>query len=247
MIKIRLAFMMLLFVAGVSSSFAQNYDAEFNDADTTMTAEEQTIDIYDKFNPFLGGDSIRWKEAGIKFTGQYEEYYKSGKIKHKGYYNNGQLTTIYKNYYDNGQLERSFKVTDTRSCQMETYYKNGVLESKTQYFKGQVLTEVDYYPTGKMEYSEENDKSFEFYISLYYYYDNGNPQSSLVLADKKNKMYDSKEYWKNGNVKEEGKMFFNKAINDYQKNGTWIIYDNTGKKVGEEDYVKGQLNEERKF
>ena len=40
-------------------------------------------------------------------------------------------------------------------------------------------------------------------------------------------------------------MNFNKALNDYQKNGTWIIYDDTGIKMGEEDYIKGQLNNER--
>lgn len=239
-------FFTLLFILILPQIYAQYYEYDDNDSDTT-NVDEDAINIYDKFNPSLSGDSIRFRKEGIKYTGWFEEYYKNGKLKHKGYYNNGQLTTIYKNYFDNGQLERSFKVSDTRSCQMEIYYKNGVLKSKVAYFKGQALIWIDYYSNGKMEYYEENDKSFEFCMAIKYYFESGNPQSCLELVDKKNKIYDSKEYWENGIFKEGGKMFFNKTLNDYQKNGTWILYDNTGKKIGEEDYIKGQMNEERKY
>jgi len=236
----------MFFILGFKNSPAQTVDISDVNSDTTV-ADTESIDVYDKFNSILGGDSVRWKEKGVKLTGSYEEYYSNGKLKHKGFYTNGQLSTIYKNYFDNGQLERSFKMIDSRNFQMELYYKSGVMKSKRKYFKGKEITEEDYYPNGKMEYFEENDKSFEFYITMNYYYKNGSPQSSLQLVDKKNKMYDSKEYWPNGNVKEEGKMFFNKVLNDYLKNGTWILYDDSGKKIAEEDYVKGQVNEERKF
>jgi len=242
-------FFTLLFVLILPQVYAQYYEYIDIDVegDTVNIDEEDAIDIYDEFNPVLGGDSVRFREEGIKYTGWFEEYYQNKKLKHKGYYNNGLLTTIYKNYFDNGQLERSFKVNDIRFSQMEIYYKNGVLKSKVTYFKGQALIWIDYYSNGNMEYYEENNKSFEFCIAIKYFFESGNPQSCLELTDKKKKIYDSKEYWENGILKEGGEMIFNKSLNDYQKIGTWVLYDNTGNKIGEEDYIKGQMNEERKY
>lgn len=225
-------------------SNGQYLDADEND---TATFDNISITEYDCFNPHIGGDSIKYKSPGLKYNGWYEEYYKNGKIKHKGYYTNGQLTTVYKNYYDDGQLERSFKLKDSKNCQLEIYYPAGTIRSKVIYYKNQPLIWTDYYPDGNIEYYEESVKSFKYYLKLEYYYSNGKAQSILELTDKKHMLYTSKEYWKNGNLKEEGKRIFNNAVQDYQKTGTWNIYDSGGNKIGEEDYVKGQLNEERKM
>lgn len=241
----RFTLLFLLFLFSFTCR-AQYYEYDENTKDS-MNTDVEGIDIYEKFNSLLGGDSIRYKESGIKYTGWYEDFYKSGKLKHKGYYNNGSLTTVYKNYYENGQLERSFKFKDVRTYEMELYYINGVLKSKVEYFKGQALVWTDFYANGNMEYYEENDKSFEFYISMNFYFDNGKPQNTLELIDKKNRIYSGKEYFETGQVKEEGKLMFNQAISDYQKFGTWIIYDISGKKIAEEDYEKGTLNDERKY
>jgi len=239
-------FILILFVIIAFPVISQAQYLDYDDTDSATT-DDIYINIYDCYNPHMGGDSIRWKEPGMKYTGWYEEYYKNGNIKHKGYYNNGQLTTVYKNYFDDGQLERSFKVKDSRNCQLEIYFPGGTLRSKVYYFKDHVLIWTDYYTNGNMEYYEENNKSFDYYIKLEYYYSNTKPQSTLELTDKKNKLYSSKEYWKNGNLKEEGKRIFNNAVQDYQKTGTWNVYDSNGVKIAEEDYVKGQLNDERKF
>lgn len=239
-------FILILFIVIAFPVISQAQYLDYDDSDSATT-DEVYIEMYDCYNPHMEGDSIRWKSPGIKYTGWYEEYYKNGKIKHKGYYNNGQLTTVYKNYFDDGQLERSFKLKDSRNCILEIYYPCGTLRSKVYYFKDQVLIWTDYYTDGNMEYYEENDKSFKYYIKLEYYYSNTKPQSTLELTDKKNMFYSSKEYWKNGNLKEEGKRIFNNAVQDYQKTGTWNVYDSSGNKIAEEDYVKGQLNEERKM
>ncbi len=241
----RFLFFTLFFIASYVAS-AQYYDYDDNSKDTLNT-DIEGIDIYEKFNLLLGGDSIRYKAPGVKFNGWYEDFYKNGKLKHKGYYNNGSLTTVYKNYYDNGQLERSFKVRDVRTYDMEIFYNTGVLKSKVEYFKGQALVWTDYYSNGNMEYYEENDKSFEYYIEMNFYFENGKPQNTLELIDKKNHIYSGKEYFETGQIKEEGKLMFNQALSDYQKNGTWIIYDVGGTKIAEEDYEKGQLNDERKY
>ncbi|MGD0710223.1 MAG: hypothetical protein ABR968_03505 [Bacteroidales bacterium] len=243
----RLFFIIICVFIGSIKVNAQNADADESDSDTTMTIEEQNIGDYAKFNPILGGDSIRWQSPGIKFNGSYEEYYKNGKTKHKGNYYNGQLTTIYKNYFENGQLECSFKIIDTHTCQMEMYYKNGALESKIQYLKGQILSEIDYYPTGKTKYSEEYDKSLEYLDSKQYFFSNGNTQRIIELKNKRNSIYDSKEYWNNGNLKETGNMLYNNASHDFIKDGTWTFFDSNGKKVMEEDYIKGKLNNKQTF
>lgn len=239
-------YILILFFAFVFPVLCRAQYLDYDETDSSTT-DEITLEMYDCFNPHMGGDSIRWKSPGIKYTGWYEEYYKDGILKHKGYYNNGQLTTVYKNYYADGQLERSFKVKDSRNCSLEIYYPAGTLHSKVIYYKDQVLTWTDYYKDGTMEYYEENDKSFNYYIKLDYYYNNGKPQSILDLVDKKHKLYASAEYWRNGNLKEEGKRIFNNAVQDYQKTGTWNVYDSGGNKIAEEDYVKGQLNDERKM
>lgn len=239
-------FFFLLFCSMFGITQAQYYDYDENSKDTLNT-EVEGIDIYEKFNLLLGGDSVRYKSPGVKFNGWYEDNYKSGKLKHKGYYNNGSLTTVYKNYYENGQMERSFKVRDVRTYDMELYYNTGVLKSKVEYYKGQALIWTDYYSNGNMEYYEENEKSFEYYIKMNFYFENGKPQNTLELIDKKNRMYAGKEYFETGQVKEEGTLMFNQALSDYQKTGTWIIYDVNGKKIAEEDYEKGSLNDERKY
>jgi len=235
-----------IFIASINLQ-AQNADADETDSDTTMTIEEQNIGSYAKFNPLLGGDSIRWQAPGVKFNGPYEEYYKNGKTKHKGNYENGQLTNFYKDYFENGQLQCSFKVIDTHTAQMEMYYKNGTLKSKVQYLKGQIFSEVDYYPTGKVKFTEEYDKSLEWLTSKQFFFLNGNIQRIIELENKRNYIYDSKEYWNNGNVKEEGYMIYNIACHNFIKNGTWTIFDADGKKIMEEDYIKGKLNNKRTF
>jgi antitoxin component YwqK of YwqJK toxin-antitoxin module len=243
----RLFFIIFCVSLGLVKVNAQNADAEDSDNDTTMTMEEQNISSYAKFNPVLGGDSIRWQAPGVKFNGPYEEYYKNGKTKHKGNYENGQLTTFYKDYFENGQLQCSFKVIDSHTSQMEIYYKNGTLNSKIQYLKGQILSEVDYYPTGKVKFTEEYDKSLEWLTSKQFFFFNGNIQRIIELENKRNLIYDSKEYWNNGNVKEDGYMIYNNATHSFIKNGTWNIYNADGKKIMEEEYVKGKVTNSRTF
>jgi len=232
-----------LFLLSANSQVFDISDLE-NDNDSTTEIDE-SIDFYDKYNPVFGGDSIRYRK-GVKCMGQVKDFYPSGKLKHKGIYDKGKLT-IYKNYYENGQLERSFKVKGSLKHILELYYKDGKLKSKVDYFKKEELIWQDFFPDGKMEFYEEYDKSFDFYISLKFFYENGNPQNILELIEKKKRLYDSKEYYENGKIKEEGKIIHNIALNDYQKVGIWKIYDEIGKLIAEEEYVKGRVINDKKF
>ena len=53
----------------------------------------------------------------------------------------------------------------------------------------------------------------------------------------------SKEYFDNGNIKEEGQMIFNESMGDYQKNGKWKYYQEDGTVKEEKTFTKGEEGE----
>jgi antitoxin component YwqK of YwqJK toxin-antitoxin module len=66
----------------------------------------------------------------------------------------------------------------------------------------------------------------------------------LELSNPKKKIYIVKEYYENGNVKEEGEMIYNISLGDYQKNGKWKFYDEQGNLKEEKIFSKGEESEE---
>jgi len=208
------------------------------------------IAMYDKLNPAIGGDSIRNDVKGYAAQGQIEDHYVDGKILHKGYYVDGQLKT-YTNYYENGQIEREFKIITLKKCHMAIFYSSGKPKSDITYYDGQVQDEQDFYPNGQVSYIEESDKSIEHIIKRDSYTESGQPESIFELQDpekKKHKeyLYDKKEYYPNGKLNKEGPMKYVPAVNDYQKDGTWKLYDDTGKLTEIDDYVNGMLNDQKR-
>ena len=69
--------------------------------------------------------------------------------------------------------------------------------------------------------------------------EDGKPQEIFEIVDPKKRLYTKKEYYENGNIKSEGSMHFSPAALDYQKNGTWKEYDESGK-MKEENWVNGE-------
>jgi antitoxin component YwqK of YwqJK toxin-antitoxin module len=201
------------------------------------------INLYDKLNFLLGGDSVRYDQGkGYAANGWREDFYENGQLLHKGYYQEGQLK-IYKNFFDNGQLERNFIVKPNPSLySMKVYYKNGNPRSEIDYVKGNPQKWQDWYPNGQLEFIEEYDKDAEYYIQNKTFQENGTPIMSLELTDPKRKLYYKKEYHPNGKVKEEGVIHFSKLVGDYQKEGVWKVYDENGKLIEENTYVKGELS-----
>lgn len=214
--------------------------------DKKFTPEEVTdsiygINYYEPLNFQTGGDSVRYDKKGYSAVGWYKDYYENGKLLHKGYYVDGQLK-IYKNYWDNDTLEREFRISDLSKCRMLIYYKTGKLKSDITYYKGNTIKWEDFYPNGQLEFIEEYDKNMEYYIQNKTFAEDGTPQMSLDLTDEKKKLYIKKEYHPNGKLKEEGPIRLNVSIHDYQKDGLWKIYDETGMLTSEETYVYGELN-----
>jgi antitoxin component YwqK of YwqJK toxin-antitoxin module len=200
---------------------------------------EYGITMYEKLNFSIGGDSVRNDKRGYAASGWIQDIYESGAVIHKGYYEEGHLK-IYKNFYENGTVERAFKVIDFKKCNQQIFYPDGKLKADITYYEGSVLMETDYYPNGQIEYIEENSKSMEYLIQRKSYAQDGKPQEIFEMIDSKKKIYSKKEYYENGNLKSEGTMKYNPAVIDYQKDGTWKNYDESGKLVSTETWQAGE-------
>lgn len=196
------------------------------------------ITMYEKLNAKTGGDSVRHDRKGYACQEWVTDVYESGKILHKGYYEDGQLK-LYKNFYENGVVERSFKQIDFKRCNMQIFYPDGKLKSEITYYDGGAQVWTDYYPNGQIEYYEENTKDMEYLIARKSYAENGKPQELFELVDPKKKKYSKKEYNEAGKLVAEGPMRYNASMIDYQKDGTWTVYDEKGNSK-KEKWVKGE-------
>ncbi|HRS53991.1 MAG TPA: hypothetical protein P5250_04725 [Bacteroidales bacterium] len=203
---------------------------------------DSIIDIYDKYNVLLGGDSVR--KCGAKpCNGWVIDYYANGKILHKGFYNKGKLNNLYTNYYPDGTIERTFRIKSPLKAIMEVFYKNGNLMSKTYYYKGIAIATEEYYPNGKKEFEEKFNKQSQYHIYFNFYYPNGNPNTMMILKNKKKGIYSYTSYYPNGKIKEDGTLIFNWTLNDYIRYGLWKNYDKTGNLIRTDYYVKGTLTD----
>ncbi|HNW70610.1 MAG TPA: hypothetical protein PKI01_09425 [Bacteroidales bacterium] len=212
----------------------------------TTDQSAENFEIYNKLCPILGGDSVRFCN-GIKCVGQVKDFYPDGKLKHKGYYDGGQLISMFDNYFENGNVERHFQAkSDTRGV-IEEYYPNGKIKSKGEYINGEMLKWEDYYEDGHYEFAEEYDKGIEYHLYTRIYYEDGSPKILFELIDKKQRIYTYKEYYSNGNIKEDGTKIQNITNGDYKQDGIWKYYDESGKLILEEEYIRGMLNSEKKY
>ena len=99
----------------------------------------------------------------------------------------------------------------------------------------------DFYPNGNPEFVEEYDKNIQYYVFKANYFENGTPENTLTLTDKKKLILKQIYYHANGQLKEEGEMKYNKSIFDYERIGTWTLFDETGKPTKKVKYSSGKV------
>lgn len=203
------------------------------------------ITMYEKLNKSKGGDSIR-KKHERPANGWIEDFYSTGKLLHKGYYFEGQLK-VYKNYYPNGTLERNFKALDDFKSNEKIYFDNGNLKYEAEYKNGIEVKTTQYYSNKKIEFIEELDKSGEFYSKKINYHENGNLEKEVVLQEKRKMLFSCKTYYESGVLEEEGSLFYNSVMGDYQKDGVWKLYNAAGKLTAEQTFTKNEMVAEKKF
>ncbi len=209
-----------------------------------VTDPERGICLYDKMNIAIG-DSTRSTPKGYAASDWIEDYYENGQLLHKGFYIDGKLK-LYKNYWEDGKMERNFRFLDFSKSQMTVYFKDGTVRSDVVYKEGAPMKTNEFYPNGKPEVIEEYDGKMEYLIVRKSFYENGNPTSSLELRNPKRKSYYQTDYFENGKIKEEGAMMMLPG-EDFRKEGTWKIYDETGKQIAEEEYAQGELSSKKKL
>ncbi len=237
----RVAF--FLTVALLAGQIMAQGDDWFDNVDNITDNVEEPMLYYEHFNAFTEGDSVR-KCNKKPCNGLIKDYYENGALKHKAFYQNGRITNGYENYYDNEQVERKFVLINSGSAELTVYYKDGTMRSKVEYRKKNAIKWIDYYPNGNLEFIEEYDNNMEYYIKYNFYFMNGKPQSLLEIVDKDKRIYTSKVYYKNGQLKEEGLRQLNASLGDYVRIGEWKFYDDQGNLTSTQDFYKGEEIEE---
>lgn len=203
------------------------------------------IQFYDKYNPDLEGDSIRKYSDGHLCNGMVEDQYTDMQILHKGFYTNGKLTQ-YTNYYPGSSIERTFKPISDRKNELIKYYPNEVIKSDVIYYEGNSTLWQDYYDNGQLSYEEEYDKKHQRILKRCSYFRDGKLESVFVPDKSKSGngiiKYSLKEYYPNGQMKEESESIYSQDSYDFLKDGDAKEYDDKGNLTAEYEYVGGKIN-----
>lgn len=233
-----LLFVLSLINSKAQTSFANQIPGTQKYDPTKVIDPEYGIQMYDKLIFPLGGDSVRYNKIGYNVQGWMEDFYTTGAILHKGFYEDGQLK-VFKNFYPNGNVERSFRIIDFKRCEQIEYFQDGKIKSEISFYEGNAQKQVDYYPNGVISYIEESEKNNGYLYKRNSYKEDGTPSIIFEIIDKKKKTYMHKEYFDNGKIKEEGEMKFSFDASDYVKEGVWTYYDESGKQIRKEKYTNG--------
>lgn len=198
------------------------------------------LDLYNRFNPTAGGDSVR-RCDGLPCTGWVEDRYPGGQMKHRGYYDNGRLV-LYKNFHPNGLLERDFKRNDDLRGTERSWHANGQPRSEARYTDGQVQRYQDHYVTGAVRYVEERERNAGCYTRMELFDAQGLPISTMKQVDKGKGVLELCEYHPGGALKCRGRARCDRGSLETSRIGTWVYFDAQGNKVREEDYIDGKVH-----
>jgi len=106
-------------------------------------------------------------------NGDYEDYHKNGKLKHKAFYKNDKVDGPSKYWYENGQLKS------------EHYYNKGV----------RIGTWKDYYLSGKIQFIQPFDDNGVYNGIMVSYFENGQKRIEQELEHGRNKDGVSYKVW----------------------------------------------------
>lgn len=194
---------------------------------------------YEAMNRPLGGDSVRLC-GGHPCIGWVEDQYPNGALKHRGYYDQGQLT-VYKNYHPSGALEREFRSIDAVKSVLRIYHSGGQLRSEARFVDGVSVSYEDHYVDGTLRYAEERHRTEPYFIRMDLFAADGHPISTLHIVDKKRVEFEQKEYHPGGALRAEGHAQYDPSRMDTRRIGTWTYYDRSGAVTQREEYLDGKV------
>lgn len=196
---------------------------------------------YDALIKAHGTGTIRSCD-GFPCSGWVEDHYPAGGLKHRGYYDQGQLIT-FRNYHPNGALEREFKVKGSSKSTMNTFHANGQLRSVTSYMKGEVVAYEDHYVNGVLRYREDRHPRDPYYTRMDLFDGQGRPISLFQLVDARNEVFELKEFHPGGALKCEGRARYDRRRMDTQRIGIWQVYAPDGALIREDRYLDGKVHQ----
>ncbi len=178
-------FLLILFVASQTYCISQNYvryringkkkyEVIFLDNDTTNVI----------FYNFFGHKTIDASYYKDTLNGKSVEWYNKKKIKHIGYYKNGQPNGKWKYWYKNGKIKSQiFFVNNRRDDWWTHWYDNGNIKEKAYYING-VLEGPwkKWYKNGKLQ-EEGNCKNGQKDGLWIEYYINGNKKRETYYEE----------------------------------------------------------------
>ncbi|NQY67482.1 MAG: hypothetical protein HRT72_07145 [Flavobacteriales bacterium] len=227
--------LILSFIAFNGALFAQS--EKYSEQDVLNS--NGAIEVYERLNGLVGGDSVR-VHNGYACDGWIEDYYTSGELLHKGYYEDGQLK-IYKNYYKNKQLERQFKSFDNVRSSMLKFYPNGIVRSDAQYKFTFVDRLEERLEDNQVVRIEEMHESSDYYTLKQENYNNGAPRYVFKLTNHRSVRFLTREYYENGQLRIKGESTYEEHKFDCVRDGKWIYYSAHGEVEKEEKYANGLL------
>lgn len=187
------------------------------------------MDEYDAMNAYLGGDSLRHCE-GYACGGWVIDEYENGQVKHRGYYQEGQITS-YKNYHDNGKMERDFKMISTTACKMTIYARTGHKLLETQYSGGFPYRWTVHYKNGLIHKFVEYTEDRSAIRKMNTYWDSGLEQRTVILSNASKGIFQEKNYYENGQVNSKGHSEWKASTQTFARTGKWTFYNQKGKKL----------------
>jgi len=211
------------YIDGKKQGLSKEYDEEGN-----------IITLYEYNNDFMiSRERINRKDADGLKQGSWKEFYENGNIKKEMNYRDGALHSYYKEYnkkgvltvtmlYDNGKIVEG-NVEDNPEIEIQNRYDaNGNL-----IFSGPYKTGI---PVGiHREYNTDGTVK-----SSFIYNDQGVKVSEGIVTEDGRRNGEWKNYFENGNIKEEGEYDNNR------RTGNWTFFNIEGKIIQTGQYRNGR-------
>lgn len=211
----------------------KEYTIHYTQAQVVDSAEG--MKIYAGIMKILQMDyELLYKDGGVA-QGWNEEYYDNGQLMHISYYKEGKLV-LFKNFFENGQCQNHVTYTDPANCNIDVYFETGGLKNQLHFAGGLPTRLTEFFANGLPKSQIEFDKESQYLSSKRTWFLNAEMQSELLLAETGKNKYTEKTFYPNGQIKESGELIYLAETKEYVKKGTWLTFENSGKKKSSEKF-----------
>jgi len=211
-------------------------DILFDDGEKVNKLDAIIIErLYENGNP----EWLKSYENDMK-NGEWIEWHENGQMSIREFYIDDKLDGIQKIWREDGSIgiEQSYK-DGKKNGKTTRWYPNGIKDNEYNSLDDILHGEETYWDMdGNMtDFNTYDYGRFEYSSSFY-------PNGQMKYETKYKKGTD-KEWFENGQLKEEGQLLLNEE-GRYLKNGKWTKWDDKGNVISEIIYKDGELSEDYK-